>query len=57
MAAKMAEIASENLPMIIIFILNAVEWYCCTDGGEIWHRGAVPSSVPKFTIIGAKIRV
>ena len=26
MAAKMTEIVSENLPMIIISILNALEW-------------------------------
>jgi len=31
----------------------------CTDGGEIWHRqpGEVPSSMSKFTIIGATITV
>ena len=25
--------------------------------GEIWHGGAIPSSVPNFTPIGAKIRI
>jgi len=29
----------------------------CTDGGELWHGGRVPSSVPNFTPIGATTRV
>jgi len=28
----------------------------CTDGGEIWHGGGVPSSAPNFTPIGATCR-
>ena len=39
---------------------SASLWYLIyseADGGEIWHGGGVPSSVPNFTPIGAATRV